>query len=1100
MRNQRLVLIVLVALLLLGGAVAGYFFLGDDPPAGNGRGTVAQQDDPARVNAAPGNEPAIDRPDHQPGANDAPGPGSSDRPDGQPKATTPPTDGPGTVKEPPEPPVDTSKWTLRVTEHTITGRIVYKSDGRPAAGAVITAEANRNQWGAWGNRGSLPRAADLASSVEGSTTSDGAGEFTLQIKLSRRVPPALDEAPADKDAALEGDRDWSRWGGSEYVVVVGRMAGYAPARSGALYLGESSPNAAVNLSLAVPAALSGRVIDAVARKGIADATVTVYQADAGTDGWTAPRTTRTDKDGYFALTDLGAGTYMYSAEAEGYTAETAWRSGRRVDLSKGGETDVGEIPLLPAAGVIGQVVDGQTGAPVAQARVELAQAGPMGRASQHSAQTDAEGRFRFTAVGAGQYTLKAAAADYAPASVPNLLAEAGRTVDVGQVRLGRGFSMQGVVVDAAGKGVAGASVALRERGTGASFGWEMPGEDLGTATTGSNGGFSIANLAECPARITVTMDGFAAARQDVDLKPGMPGVTITLVRGVTVTGRVLGTDGRPAAEVTVGLVSHGDQAYQLHRMQPNQMRWFGERGISATTGVDGRFSLASVPPDTYLLLALPAQGKGASQDNLKVADGGDLDVGDLTLPGPGTVRVTVTEAGQPVAGLRVELRSGFGGWAGGGSDTPAADTDAGGVALFADVPAGEVFVTTARDKDNMDTEIFTRRRVAVKSGQVTEFRLELKPADTTRLHGRATLNGKPLFTEIMLLGTGERASFFKQTKPDEAGYFEVNGVQPGQYVLHFRVGDKQISCLHSVSVDKPGELEINRDFAGYAVGGKVATPANSPAERASVRVSMFRLNDPSPEQFVQWLKAETPCNADGNFRFEHVPPGSYRLTASLEGVGSTTQDITVTTGDLPPVSLELAANSGKLRVTIRKVNGTPLTVQNFGMVQLRDGGGSVLAFEDQSTGFVMVMAGAQAEIPTVPAGTYTLVLHSAGCLMFEKSGVAITTGNRTEVDVELTAAAELHLTVTNTDVTQEMLDRAQVKYFDAQGAEIPRTASPFEAWGGGAAPQSPTLRAGLIGPSVAQVRVKLPGFAELQVAIEFEAGKKIEKQETLVAG
>jgi hypothetical protein len=52
----------------------------------------------------------------------------------------------------------------------------------------------------------------------------------------------------------------------------------------------------------------------------------------------------------------------------------------------------------------------------------------------------------------------------------------------------------------------------------------------------------------------------------------------------------------------------------------------------------------------------------------------------------------------------------------------------------------------------------------------------------------------------------------------------------------------------------------------------------------------------------------------------------------------------------------------------------------------------------------------------------------------------------------------------------------------------------------GAPPEKPTLRARYIGPAVAQVRIKLPGYAEIVVPIEFEAGKKIDKTESLFAG
>lgn len=1133
MHNQRLVLIALFALLMLGGATVAYYFVtaGSDP-ARNGldrsasKGNAGADDDTDPAGTKPGknsNAAANEQNNTDPNKAD---PGKSD-PNKSDPARTNPNDpnkgvtGPGNPKvdpgqgrktDPTDPTVplpepDMSDWVERVSEHTITGRIVYKSDGRPAAGAAITAEANRNEWAMGGDRGALPRAGDPQSKVEGSTVADGAGEFTLNIKLTRKVPPnrgddgrARDITPEETDEEEAAGRGWTRWGGTEYVQVVGRMAGYAPARSGALYIGDVTRNLTVSLSLAIPAALSGRVVDAISRAGIAGASVAVYQADSGMDGWSSPRHASTDNDGYFTVNELGAGMYTYSASAEGYTAETGWRNGRRADLSKGGETDVGEIPLLPSGDVTGKVLDLETGKPIANAAIELETGSGFGRWSQFSGTSDAEGTFHIKGVAAGQFTLKVSAAGYAPVSRPGLVAESAKTTDAGEIRLGRGFKLEGTVVDAQGKGVAGAVVTVAQRGTATGFGWEAPGGILGSATTASNGSFSIGGMVEGPARVSVVAENFASLRHDLELQPGMGPLTLKLQAGARIVGRILAADGRPANGAVAGLVSHTDPAYQIHKAQPGQMQWFGDTGITTGTADTGIFELKNVPSGTYLFLCFPGVGRGLSVDNVRVNET-DIDLGDLSLPGPGTLRVTVTDGGEPVAGLRVEARAGLGGWStGADSSHPGADTDSSGVALIENVPAGDVYVMTARDKDNADTDVFLKRRVTVTPGKTTEFRIEFKSPDAARIHGRATINNKPHFTEVMLLGTGDKASFFKQTKPDEAGFYELNNVSAGTYVLHFRVADKIMSCLATVTVDKPGDLEVTRDFSAYVVSGKVSTPSNTPAERASVKVSLLRLNDPSPPQFAQWLKAECNCNADGAYRLEHVPAGSYRVTASLEGVGSVTQDITVTAGDLGGVNLEVVNNSGRLRVTIKKLNGVPLSQINYGMAQLRDASGAMLAFEDQSAGFFMAMAGSAVELSSVPAGTYTLVMSSAGCLLIEKPGVVITKGEQTVVEVEMTAAAELHLTVTNAEINQEMLDSAQVKFYDAQGTEIVRHVSPFDMWGGGTVPERPTLVARYIGPGVTQVKVKVPGYLEVTIAVEFEQGRKIEKSESLTAG
>jgi hypothetical protein len=247
------------------------------------------------------------------------------------------------------------------------------------------------------------------------------------------------------------------------------------------------------------------------------------------------------------------------------------------------------------------------------------------------------------------------------------------------------------------------------------------------------------------------------------------------------------------------------------------------------------------------------------------------------------------------------------------------------------------------------------------------------------------------------------------------------------------------------------------------------------------------------------MGAELRCDAEGRYRFEHVPAGNYRVTASLESIGSVGRDVNMAGSDVGGVDLTVAANGGSLRVTLKKLHGT-LPQGGFGLVQVKDQGGHVLDFGSQGAGFFMPADNAQVELPTIPAGTYTVIISASACLPLEKTGVAITKDKRTELEIDLTVGAELHLGVTNSEVTQAMLDSAKVTYHDAQGNELAIPKSVFDSWNTPAAPEKPTLRARYIGPAVAQVRIKLPGYAEIAVPIEFEAGKKIVKTESLFAG
>jgi protocatechuate 3,4-dioxygenase beta subunit len=176
------------------------------------------------------------------------------------------------------------------------------------------------------------------------------------------------------------------------VQVVGKLAGYAPARSPRLELHESK-EAKVSLTLAVPASITGRVIDAVTRAGIEGANVELYSSDFTGGVWSAPRRAKTSKDGFFSVADLPAANYMCGAGAPGYADVSAWESGKSADLSKGGEQDIGEIALLKAGVITGTVVDAATGQPLRGATVEASAGTQFGNFAQESAVTGEDGRF-----------------------------------------------------------------------------------------------------------------------------------------------------------------------------------------------------------------------------------------------------------------------------------------------------------------------------------------------------------------------------------------------------------------------------------------------------------------------------------------------------------------------------------------------------------------------------------------------------------------------------------------------------------------------------------------------------------------------------------
>src|SRR6185295_9209537 len=106
-----------------------------------------------------------------------------------------------------------------------------------------------------------------------------------------------------------------------------------------------------------------------------------------------------------------------------------------------------------------------------------------------------------------------------------VVAARGGTVDLGAIEAGAGATADGVVADADGAPVRGASIAVDEF-------WA---NDARTETD-AEGRFHLDRLPSGAARVVVRADGFAAA--SATLEPGAA-ATIRLVRGVEVKRRLL---------------------------------------------------------------------------------------------------------------------------------------------------------------------------------------------------------------------------------------------------------------------------------------------------------------------------------------------------------------------------------------------------------------------------------------------------------------------------------------------------------------------------------------------------------------------------------
>ncbi|MGB0685939.1 MAG: carboxypeptidase-like regulatory domain-containing protein, partial [Planctomycetota bacterium] len=171
------------------------------------------------------------------------------------------------------------------------------------------------------------------------------------------------------------------------------------------------------------------------------------------------------------------------------------------------------------------------------------------------------------------FTLEVRAAEHAPRELRNQRASPGRTRDLGEIRLDRGFTLSGQVVDPRGLPVAEARVqAYRDpqhpRGAEALLG--LPPLEGFEAVTDREGNFTLALLPQGAIRLRAEAEGYfeswsgiASAIPDTEAA----GMVIHLREGARVFGVVLDQGRRPVAGARVQVESRGSALDDTYRVE-----------------------------------------------------------------------------------------------------------------------------------------------------------------------------------------------------------------------------------------------------------------------------------------------------------------------------------------------------------------------------------------------------------------------------------------------------------------------------------------------------------------------------------------------------
>ena len=309
---------------------------------------------------------------------------------------------------------------------------------------------------------------------------------------------------------------------------------------------------------------------------------------------------RTDQDGKFKADGLEEGSYQITVAAPGYAPPP-------IQSAETGNAAV-SFSLQSNARIVGRCIDDETGAPITAFVIGLGTSFDQNSVPYHMRKSfgppkTVEGAFEYVDVRAGTYFLVAEAPGYAGGRSEQLVIGQSERREGVVIRLVKGATVLGRVIDAAGKPVADAVVSIDAAAMsdpnnifGRLFATQLRRE-LKEARTTADGTFRIPNVLDGKYALKVRHPDFGPFDDpnpfDVPKSGEVSRPDVNLSRGGTIRGMVSDKDGPDnQAMVTVTPVTAGG---------------FNQR--QAQTDADGRFEISGLAAGEYRVVCAQKRGK-----------------------------------------------------------------------------------------------------------------------------------------------------------------------------------------------------------------------------------------------------------------------------------------------------------------------------------------------------------------------------------------------------------------------------------------------------------------------------------------------------------
>ncbi len=708
-------------------------------------------------------------------------------------------------------------------------------------------------------------------------------------------------------------------------TIEAQAKGDLVARSDVVRVKKGEP-AEVSLRLARSASITGSVTDEKTRRPLPGVRVSASSGGFSfRPAQTTSRRARTDAKGKFRIAGLAARGYSIQASKADYL--TATMPGIVAAISAPGTV---AIALQKAAGVAGKVTD-EKGAPVSGAHV------------------------RFVVEQGRNQTLEAAKAGYVTAKRHGITLKGGEVVKDVALILKRGLEARGRVVDPGGQPIAGASVRVsRPEGETSRFMFRIGGlEDSQKpdAWSGPDGSFRVAGLEVGEYVLVVQREGYALKQIPsvmVQAEGSNDWPPVVLSPGVAIAGFVRNGKGEPV----IGA--------QISSFAVNA----GPRG-STSTDAEGRFRLDGFGADRPVMLSVRADGYASLQRQV-TPPSDDL---ALVLKTTGTIRGRVEDAAthRPVTDFSASYASPRTGGFGGmqirmGGDSEKAFQSADGTFELTDVPAGKWKVVASApgyrpaevagieigEGETKEGVVLSLKKGASVSGRVLDPRRAtgVPNASVSWSEGSGASQFPVAAAIARLTGDGTAVS------TDADGRYRLDGISPGKVTISAEHPD-YLDVSRQVEVEDEATVDLTLSLGGSIAGSVVGKDRRSAVPGAQVSLA-------DPGGILDMANDTSRSDAAGNFLFEHLKPGRYRVSAKSNAGSTSSKEVVLAESQrLDGVLLEMQGGA----VIRGSVSGLP--AGKLGGVRIYASGEN---YEDNST----TADDGRFELRDVPAGVLRL--------------------------------------------------------------------------------------------------------------------------------